>query len=70
MATWPKGPASAAGAILPGKRIVAYYGNPHSKKMGVLGEYPETQMLSMLDIERGQQLLADILHDALCSGLT
>src|SRR6185503_18859382 len=26
-----------------------YYGNPHSKKMGVLGEYPEQQMLSMLD---------------------
>src|SRR5215212_3733299 len=46
---WPKGPAAAAGALLPGKRIIAYYGNPHSKKMGVLGEYPEQQMLSMLD---------------------
>ena len=34
---------------LPGSRIIAYYGNPHSKKMGVLGEYPEEQMLSMLD---------------------
>jgi hypothetical protein len=46
---WPSSPASAAGALLPNSRIVAYYGNPHSKKMGVLGEYPEAQMLSMLD---------------------
>ena len=49
MATWPTGPAPLAGAILPHRRIVAYYGNPNSKKMGVLGEYPEQQMLSMLD---------------------
>ncbi len=49
MANWPTGPAALSGAILPGSRIVAYYGNPHSKKMGVLGEYPEQQMLSMLD---------------------
>jgi hypothetical protein len=49
IATWPTGPAALAGAILPHSRIVAYYGNPHSKKMGVLGEYPEEQMLSMLD---------------------
>jgi hypothetical protein len=48
-AVWPKGPAGAPGALLPGKRIVAYYGNPHSKKMGVIGEYPEQQMLGMLD---------------------
>jgi hypothetical protein len=49
LATWPKGPAPAPGALLPTKRIVAYYGNPHSKKMGVIGEYPEQQMLGMLD---------------------
>jgi hypothetical protein len=36
------------GAILPMNRIVAYYGNPSSKQMGVLGEYPEVQMLAML----------------------
>jgi hypothetical protein len=45
---WPTYTANA-GALLPANRIVAYYGNPHSKKMGVLGEYPEAQMLSMLD---------------------
>jgi hypothetical protein len=49
MANWPTEPAALSGAILPHSRIVAYYGNPHSKKMGVLGEYPEQQMLSMLD---------------------
>jgi len=47
--------ASAAavprGAILPNKRIIAYYGNPLSRRMGVLGEYPPDQMLSMLDAE-------------------
>jgi len=48
-ASWPSGPAPAAGALLPKNRIIAYYGNPHSKKMGVIGEYPEQQMLGMLD---------------------
>jgi hypothetical protein len=36
--TWPTGPVPLPGAILPAKRIVAFYGNPLSKKMGVLGE--------------------------------
>ena len=48
-ATWPAGPTPIAGALLPKNRIIAYYGNPHSKKMGVIGEYPEQQMLGMLD---------------------
>ncbi|MDB5254018.1 MAG: hypothetical protein JWL80_84 [Parcubacteria group bacterium] len=39
------------GAILPFKRIVAYYGNFYSKGMGVLGEYPEDEMLSRLKAE-------------------
>ncbi len=37
-----------AGALLPFKRVVAYYGNFYSKAMGVLGEYPTDQMLAML----------------------
>lgn len=37
-----------AEAILPFSRIVAYYGNFYSKGMGVLGEYPEDQLLAML----------------------
>jgi len=37
-----------AGAILPYKRIVAYYGNLYSKGMGILGELPKQQMLDKL----------------------
>lgn len=40
-----------AGALLPFNRIIAYYGNLYSKKMGVLGEYEETEMLRRLDVE-------------------
>jgi hypothetical protein len=37
--TWPMGPVPLPGAIFPGKRIVAFYGNPLSKRMGALGEF-------------------------------
>ena len=47
---WPvKSPAPLSGSILPRKRIVAYYGNPLSKKMGILGEIPYDAMLAKLD---------------------
>jgi len=49
IATWPSGPAPLPGAILPTRRIVAFYGNPLAKKMGVLGEYPVDVMLGKLD---------------------
>ena len=50
--TWPvKGPAPLPGSILPDKRIVAYYGNPLSKRMGILGELPPDEMLKKLDRE-------------------
>jgi hypothetical protein len=39
------------GAILPKYRIFAYYGNPHSKKMGALGKYPKEEMLQRMDNE-------------------
>lgn len=46
---WPaKGPYPLDGALLPYNRIVAYYGNLYSKKMGVLGEYPKDEMLKKL----------------------
>ncbi|HZK78223.1 MAG TPA: hypothetical protein VFC35_04895, partial [Gemmatimonadaceae bacterium] len=49
---WPvKTAEPLPGSILPGKRIVAYYGNPLSKKMGILGELPPDQMLARLDRE-------------------
>jgi len=37
-----------ANAILPFKRVVAYYGNFYSTRMGALGEYPADTMLQML----------------------
>lgn len=40
-----------AGAVLPRERIVAYYGNPGSARMGILGELPPDQMLERLDEE-------------------
>jgi len=47
---WPvKSPLRLPGSILPAKRIVAYYGNPLSKKMGILGEIPYDAMLAKLD---------------------
>jgi hypothetical protein len=39
------------GAILPFNRIIAYYGNLYSKRMGILGELPETEMLDRLQAE-------------------
>ena len=47
---WPvRGPAPAPNSLLPNKRIIAFYGNPLSKKMGILGEIPPDQMLAKLD---------------------
>ncbi len=45
--------------ILPSNRIVAYYGNFYSKKMGVLGEYPPDQVLSMLKQTVAEWQVAD-----------
>lgn len=60
---WPvKSPTPKAGALLPKKRIVAYYGNPHSKKMGALGEYEPQDMLRRLDREVAQWNAADPSH--------
>jgi hypothetical protein len=39
------------GSILPSRRIVAYYGNPLSKRMGILGELPPDKMLARFDKE-------------------
>ena len=47
--SWPvKNVYPNVGALLPFNRIVAYYGNFYSSKMGVLGQYPPEQMLKML----------------------
>jgi hypothetical protein len=60
---WPvKTPEPLAGSILPKKRIVAYYGNPLSKRMGVLGEYPKEEMLHHLKGEVDKWGKADPEH--------
>lgn len=48
-AKWPELPTPLPGSIVPAKRIVAFYGNPLSKRMGVLGEYAPDTMLAKLD---------------------
>lgn len=57
---WPvNGPQPLPGSILPQKRIVAYYGNPYSKKMGALGEFPKDEMLRRLKGEVAAWQAAD-----------
>jgi hypothetical protein len=49
---WPvRTPAYAPGALLPGHRIIAYYGNPLSRRMGILGELDPEPMLRKLETE-------------------
>lgn len=46
---WPvKAPYPLPGAVLPFHRIVAFYGNLYSKRMGILGELPKDEMLKKL----------------------
>lgn len=43
--------APLAGAIFPYKRIIAFYGNLYSTRMGILGELPKKEMLGKLQQE-------------------
>ena len=60
---WPvKMAPPIAGSLLPHNRILAFYGNPLSKKMGALGEYPKDVMLDMLEKEVDKWAKADPSH--------
>jgi len=60
---WPvHHPKPLPGSILPHKRIVSYYGNPQSKRMGVLGVYPKAEMLRRLKAECARWEKADPPH--------
>jgi hypothetical protein len=60
---WPvQSPPPLPGSLLPQKRIVAYYGNPQSKKMGALGEFPKDDMLRRLKGEAAKWQAADPEH--------
>ncbi|WP_205513354.1 hypothetical protein [Longitalea arenae] len=57
---WPvKGVYPKPGAIFPFKRVIAYYGNFYSKKMGVLGEYAEDVVIDKLNGEVKKWQAAD-----------
>ncbi len=57
---WPaKAPYPLSGAVLPFNRIVAFYGNLYSKKMGILGELPKNEMLKKLKEEVAYWQAAD-----------
>lgn len=57
---WPKRAAYPKyGAILPFKRIVAYYGNFYSKQMGILGEFEEEVVLDKLRAQVAEWEAAD-----------
>jgi hypothetical protein len=57
---WPvNGPAPLPGAVIPDSRIVCYYGNPNSARMGALGEYPKDEMLARLRRQIGEWERAD-----------
>ncbi|TAL46570.1 MAG: hypothetical protein EPN92_05985, partial [Chitinophagaceae bacterium] len=43
--------APLPGALLPYKRIIAFYGNLYSKQMGILGELPKPAVLQKLQLE-------------------
>jgi hypothetical protein len=57
---WPVvAPAPLPGSILPARRIVAFYGNPLSRRMGILAEKPVDSMLARLDREVAKWEKAD-----------
>lgn len=58
----PKMPTPLPGSILPAKRIIAFYGNPLSKRMGILGEFETDDMLSRLDREVAEWNRLDPQH--------
>ncbi len=62
-ALWPPPmPAQLPGAILPSKRVIAYYGNPLSRRMGILGEFDSDVMLAKLDAEVAEWNKLDPSH--------
>jgi hypothetical protein len=57
---WPvKAPYPLPGALLPYNRIIAFYGNLYSTRMGILGEIPRAQMIKKLQGEVAKWNAAD-----------
>ncbi|MGZ8392211.1 MAG: hypothetical protein ACXWWK_05150, partial [Gemmatimonadales bacterium] len=60
-ARWPVpgAPEPLPGAIIPEHRIVAFYGNPLSKRMGILGEIAPEEMMRRLEATATEWAKAD-----------
>lgn len=59
---WPdsvRGPAALPGAIFPNRRVVAFYGNPRSTRMGILGQVPPEEMFARLEAQAREYAIAD-----------
>jgi hypothetical protein len=57
---WPvPAPEPLPGSILPEHRIIAYYGNPRSTRMGIMGQIPPDSMLPRLEEVAMRWALAD-----------
>src|SRR5690606_33379937 len=57
---WPvAAPYPKPGALLPWHRIIAYYGNLYSTRMGILGELPKDSMFKRLIQEVNRWQMAD-----------
>ena len=62
---WPvKTAPPLPGSILPAKRVLAYYGNPLSKRMGILGEFETSEMLAKLERDAAEWTRLDPAHPA------
>ena len=56
---WPTLPTPRPDAILPARRIIAFYGTPRSTRMGILGELPPAQMMARLEQVAAEWTAAD-----------
>ncbi len=52
-------PSSVVEGLLPSHRIVSFYGNPRSPRMGILGALPPERMLRRLELQALEYELAD-----------
>lgn len=51
--------APRAGSILPGSRVLSYYGHPSTPNMGILGEYSKEELLARLQEQAAAYTAAD-----------
>ena len=52
-------PDVVPGSLFPGCRVVSYYGNPLSRRMGILGELPPKEMMARLEKQAAAYQKAD-----------